>query len=484
MIETPVPIEIPPGLFMNGTLKERAGRWADGNLVRFSEGIAAPIGGVSTLSTNVSPPSGGAPVSAYVWTEAAVNASFAAVAKRTKIYTIKQSTTGNLVVDITPASGVFDFGSSFTWSFVNLGGRLYMSRAGENIADSLFTWNPAVGGIATVVANSPGGSQVFTTSEGFLMLVSGKTVKWPSQDNVTVWTPAVTNSAGDLDIPAASDILAGRSVLKETLMWTSEDLWRLNYIGAPLYYGAEPAGGECGLLGTHCVSVVGGVARWMGPNGFFQYDGYVRELKCDVRDYVFGDIKRSMGHRFFTVSIPRHNEIQWWYLSSTATEVPDRYVSYNYANDTWSKGTMSRAAGASGWPSSSPGFGLAIESTPLMFDVDGTTVYVHENPASLPAGAYLESGPLPIGDGSRVMKIQKLIPDGAKTGSSADTITLKTTLGLDLSSMTATDYILGGSPAPVDVRLVGRYMQYKQTLNSVASRVGVPVIGVIPSGTR
>jgi len=40
-----IPINIPPGVFRNGTELQSAGRWYDVNLVRWTEGAMEPVGG-------------------------------------------------------------------------------------------------------------------------------------------------------------------------------------------------------------------------------------------------------------------------------------------------------------------------------------------------------------------------------------------------------------------------------------------------------
>src|SRR6476620_1897399 len=40
-----VPLELPPGIYRNGTEYESKGRWADCDLMRFYEGVVRPWGG-------------------------------------------------------------------------------------------------------------------------------------------------------------------------------------------------------------------------------------------------------------------------------------------------------------------------------------------------------------------------------------------------------------------------------------------------------
>ena len=40
-----IPIQLPPGVYRNGTELQSAGRWFDANLVRWFENTIRPIGG-------------------------------------------------------------------------------------------------------------------------------------------------------------------------------------------------------------------------------------------------------------------------------------------------------------------------------------------------------------------------------------------------------------------------------------------------------
>ena len=45
-----VQLDIPPGLYKNGTIYQAAGRWYDGDLVRWFENSLRPIGGWQKMS--------------------------------------------------------------------------------------------------------------------------------------------------------------------------------------------------------------------------------------------------------------------------------------------------------------------------------------------------------------------------------------------------------------------------------------------------
>ena len=47
-----IPLQLPPGVYRNGTELQSAGRWYDANLVRWFEGTMRPVGGWRQFSTN------------------------------------------------------------------------------------------------------------------------------------------------------------------------------------------------------------------------------------------------------------------------------------------------------------------------------------------------------------------------------------------------------------------------------------------------
>jgi hypothetical protein len=481
MIETRLPLVIQPGLFMNGTDKEGAGRWVNGDLVRFFEaqGIPRPVGDWVELTTASAPPSG-IPRGAFAWYN--TNGPFVRILVGTSasIYVIGYAEVGaSTMTTITPAAGVV--ATSGTYSFTSLGDLAYFSRAGF-IVSPLWKWSAATGGLAAPIANftteyGNNARGVVITPESFLLVIVGdRDVAWPKQDDDTVWAPTGTNQAGSLTIPTGGRLLRSLVVREETLLFSTTDLWRMDYVGGDLIYGFAPVAESCGLAGPNCAMAVNGAAYRMGENSFYQYDGFVRELPCDIGEYVFDDMNRANADFFFAIKNESYNEIWWFYASSGAT-TPDRVAIFNYANKTWSKGLLARAAGTDAQLSVF-NVGQTEVRAPLLFHANDT-IYLHELPTS-PAGAFLESGPIKIADGAQLMRVQKVIPDGAHPD---DTVTLFYKID-DGDAESSVSFTAEGGGEPEDVRFKGRYVRYKQLLNDPTSRVGVPELGVIASSRR
>ena len=64
-----------------------------------------------------------------------------------------------------------------------------------------------------------------------------------------------------------------------------------------------------------------------------------------MEDYVFTDIDEASQKDTFAASNSEFNEVMWFYPSNGSSQI-DRVVSYNYAEQVWSVGTLSRSSWA------------------------------------------------------------------------------------------------------------------------------------------
>jgi hypothetical protein len=146
-----------------------------------------------------------------------------------------------------------------------------------------------------------------------------------------------------------------------------------------------------------------------------------------VADAVFGNINNARWQQVSRSLSAPETKFGGSTRSASATAC-DRVVIYNYKNDTWSLGALSRSAGISDgvWPVSGwiTGAETGFRTVPVMFDDNGTTVYEDEVAGTVLSSAYIESGPLMLDEGgNRVARVQKMIPDNSQTAA-AETLTL------------------------------------------------------------
>ena len=128
--------------------------------------------------------------------------------------------------------------------------------------------------------------------------------------------------------------------------------------------------------------------------------------------FIYSDLNLNQAYKCFAASIENKNEVIWFYPSLESLEV-DRYVIYNYLEDTWVIGTTDDGFTRTAW----------IEAPTLDFPVaagktsgsDTNFLFNHELGHSNDGSdftAFIESSDFDLSpDGERLIFISKLIPD-------------------------------------------------------------------------
>lgn len=296
---------------------------------------------------------------------------------------------------------------------------------------------------------------------------------WATQETVDDWLPSAVNTAGAFDLATDGIILCGRRTKSATLIWTSTDLWSLTFIGQPFVYAVKQEGMHCGIVSPQAAVVLDTGAYWMGIGKFFVFDGFVRPIPCDVNDYVFGSFKQSLANLVWVLANPLYNEVTWFYPSATATTTVDRYVTYNYIEQHWVFGSLGRVCGVSQQPN-------ATLTGPVLIGSDGS-IYDHETGTSWGGDTpFLESGPVEMGNGDRVMRVQRIVPDDETLGDV--NLSLYTAFFPDQSETLNGPYTLAN---PTSIRLTARQVRAKlSTAVANAWRVGVVRLGIVLGGRR
>jgi len=179
-------------------------------------------------------------------------------------------------------------------------------------------------------------------------------VQWCDRENLYEWQPSVINEAGDIELQTSGSLVAGVSVRGRTLLLTTTDCWTATYQGPPTVFGFQKIGDSCGLVGKNMLASVGPSAFWMGKNNFFFYDGtQARVLPCEVHDKVFTEINRSKVSHGWCVANQKFNEVWWFYPANGADEC-NKYVAYDYRENHWLIGDLTRSTGVDSGPFQEP----------------------------------------------------------------------------------------------------------------------------------
>ena len=240
-------------------------------------------------------------------------------------------------------------------------------------------------------------------------------VAFSDQGNPLQWEPLSTNTAGSLRCSAGSQIIGGLRARQETLIWTDVAMYSLQFVGPPLTFGLNLVNEGVSLIGPNAVVNTPNGIFWMDKKGFYSYGGAVAPLSCSVDFYVFSDINEQQSFQVFGFLNKQFDEVGWFYCSSSS-DVIDRYVTYNYVDQTWSIGQLSRTAwldeGIEPYPRAT---GTVSNSNFLYkhetgFDDDGSPM----------DNVFIESADFDLGEGEDFQFIRGVIPDVKFTGTGTD----------------------------------------------------------------
>jgi hypothetical protein len=415
--------------------------------------------------------------------------------------TLKVVTSGGLTYDITPTgftagtvdaevntgySGAFygtsfygqtrpdtgNYGEATTWSLDNWGEYLVACSYDDG---KLYEWQLNTAADAAQIANSPTSCLgLMVTEERFIFALGAdgnpRKVAWCDQEDNTLWTPASTNQAGSQILQTVGQCMSAVRTTGQTLVLTDIDAHRAVYVGPPFVYQFERVGTACGLIARKAVAATDAGVFWMGANGFFVFDGSaVRELPCEVHDYIFNDINPAQISKSWAVSNGQNAEIWWFYPSANSTEI-NSYVAFDYQEGHWLIGKLNRTSGVD----------RGVFRAPIWADETGD-LYNHETGFNFNGNdVFAESGPANFGDGEFTFNAKKLIPDELTQGDVE--LTFKTRL---YPNGTETSHGPYSMTNPTSVRFSGRQARMRvDAVRPTNWRFGIPRLEVSQAGKR
>ena len=237
-------------------------------------------------------------------------------------------------------------------------------------------------------------------------------IAWSDQENVAEWEPKNTNTAGSFRLSAGSGIIGGIRARQETLIWTDTSLYSMTFVGQPFTFSINLLNEGVGLVGPNAMVNTPRGVFWMDKKGFYAYTGQVQELPCTVTDYVFSDLEQGQTHQIFGFVNKAFDEVGWFYCSEGVTVI-DRYVTYNYEEQVWMIGELSRTS----WLDE----GIFSDPKATSSSSDVGYIYNHESgnddDGSAMTNVFIESSDFDIDPaGEDFQFVSKIIPDIRFTG--------------------------------------------------------------------
>ena len=168
-------------------------------------------------------------------------------------------------------------------------------------------------------------------------------IRWSDQGNPFEWVPSLINQSGERRVTNGSVMMASVSTRQEILFMTDTAVYSMQYVGPPFVWSINLIDQDISVASQNAVIAVNNSVYWMGIDKFFIYNGRVQVLPCTLRQHVFSTLNRSQISQVMCGINESFSEV-WWFYPGTGSSVNSMYVVYNYQDNVWHYGNMSRTA--------------------------------------------------------------------------------------------------------------------------------------------
>ncbi len=238
-------------------------------------------------------------------------------------------------------------------------------------------------------------------------------VRFSDRESAVDWTPTATNQAGGVQLSQGSTIIAALRTRQEILIWTDAGIVSMRFVGEPFIFSFTEVAEGPSIISPNAAATSNNRVYFMDRNGFYVYSGSTERVPCTVLDYVLSDLNQDQAYKVFAASNDSVNEVMWFYPSGTSTEI-DKYVIYNYLEQTWSIGTTTDNFVRTAWDEATI-YEYPIAASKNDSSSNTNYIYSHEighGDGSDSFTAYIESSDFDLEpDGESFTFISKLIPD-------------------------------------------------------------------------
>ena len=182
-------------------------------------------------------------------------------------------------------------------------------------------------------------------------------IRWTNEGELLKWQNEVDSQFTPNSLAIANTkIVYGIPIIgaqaPTALFWSINSLIRASYIpitngtGTTInQFSATTIEDNISILSANCVVRYQQMFFWPGVDQFYQYDGVVRPIPNTMnRDWFFNNLNYMQRNKVFGISIPRYDEI-WWFYPTEDSEENNAVVIYNVVNGFWFDSKIGRASG-------------------------------------------------------------------------------------------------------------------------------------------
>tara|TARA_A100000171_G_C2127165_1_gene144279 strand:- start:1418 stop:2197 length:780 start_codon:yes stop_codon:yes gene_type:complete len=190
----------------------------------------------------------------------------------------------------------------------------------------------------------------------------------------------------------------------------------MRFVGSPFIFEFTRLSSDISMISPNAAVNARGAVYFMDRGNFYVYNGAVQPLPCTVKDHVFSNLNQDQAFKVFAAENNDFNEVIWFYAIGEGDTEITNYVSYNYEENLWAVGTLSRGT----W------IGAGTRNKPLATTaINGGNNYLYRHEVGFddddqPMNAYIESGDVELGEGEYFMYMNRIIPDFTFSGHTGD----------------------------------------------------------------
>ena len=216
-------------------------------------------------------------------------------------------------------------------------------------------------------------------------------------------SPSIVNRLNE-----GTRIVAGADLgVHVSLLWTDTAVYSLQYTGTRFVFNTSLGGKECGLLGPQAFAVNGTQAYWVGPHGFFMFNGGVSRIpnSDSVSEWVINNLRPYYAVKTTAWYNQRYNEVWFLFVSQDETE-PTYYVCVSLADWSWTKGIWPEAVSAATRFTS-------YDARPIVAGANGDLYQTDSGSDANGADIswFLQTSPLELANGAQMIELSGLAID-------------------------------------------------------------------------
>lgn len=245
--------------------------------------------------------------------------------------------------DVTRVASDYSGGGESLWRFAQFG---QVSLAVNTT--NLLQFSVASGVFADV-AGAPAAKIVETVDQFVFLFGTNEGTYGDSADrwwcsalsNYADWTPAIaTQCATNRITSIPGPIRAGRRLGHTIVVYKERGISLGTYTGPPYVWSFNDLPGDIGAVNQECVIPIETAHVFMGPQGFFLFDGAnLKEIGSDkIKRWWATRIDMSYMHLSKAFHNPAKGLIYFYYpVSGGSSGVPTECLVYNYRKDEWGR---------------------------------------------------------------------------------------------------------------------------------------------------